>query len=411
MKRIVPWALAAALLLSLASCNREKALEPSPYGEGDFDAAGDVELSTDYPVYDSSVTSYSYDITNNTEDTITFGSAYSIELYADGAWRSLPVLDDVGWNDIGYEAAPGETVRNAFSFWQYDFTVADGTYRLIKSVTLGDGEERLLCREFSIGGASAGGAPEGYAPLEELPEEIDLDTFDCDAATDAAGNLVAGDQTRVAAFLDRVSQGTPAMLRLVSLTREGDPILYDVIYENSHFLYRVDRTRDQFAGEGEEADGIYEQRYSYLVTDGTYLYLSDYASLDYAASSSRQLEAVSSVSLCFACFENGECLSGRVAEMTEKRVAGNSTMARYWSEDGECWVDLTAEWDSFSVSTKGYGVGRTLPPEAGEGSQIYTAQWISPERVQLLFTTQEGRTYRAVYDTQSERVVFIEERS
>ena len=82
MKRLGPWILAAALLLSLVSCNR-KELEPSPYGETDFDTSGDVALTTDYPAYDSSVTSYHYTITNNTEDTVTFGQAYTIEIYAD----------------------------------------------------------------------------------------------------------------------------------------------------------------------------------------------------------------------------------------------------------------------------------------------------------------------------------------
>ena len=151
MKRIVLWILAAALLLSLVSCHREVDLEPSPYGQGDFDTSGDVALTTEYPTYASSVTSYRYSVTNKTEETVTFGQQYSIELLSDGVWQSLPLLEDVGWDDIGYEAAPGETVSNAFSFWPYDFTVTDGTYRLVKSVTLGSGEERLLCREFSIG--------------------------------------------------------------------------------------------------------------------------------------------------------------------------------------------------------------------------------------------------------------------
>lgn len=409
MKRMVPWVLAAALLLSLVSCNQE--LEPSSYGEGDFDTSEDVVLAIEYPVYDSSVTSYRYSVVNNTEETVTFGQQYSIEMLSDGEWKQLPPAEDVGWNSVGYEVAPGETLSNSFSFWPYAFTVVDGTYRLIKSVTLGDGEARLVCREFSIGTSDiTSGTPYGYPPLEDLPEEIDLETFDCDLATDPVGTIVAGSQERVAAFLGKVALGTPDMLRLVSLTREGDAVLYDVVYENDHFLYRVDRTRDRFAEEGEE--GIYEQRYSYLVTDGEYLYLSDYASLDYQCLDSRRLEAGSTVILCLDNFEDGSGLGEKVAEMTQQRITDNSTMARYWSEDGSYWVNLTAEKNSFSVSTKGYGVGRTLPVEAGEDAEIYTAQWLSPERVQLMFTAQEGSgTYRAVYDIPSENIVFIEERS
>ena len=413
MKRAILWIFAAALLLSLVSCHHEAELEASPYDAGDFDTSGDVALTIEYPVYDSSVTSYSYSVVNNTEGTVTFGQQYSIEMLSDGEWKSLPMLEDVAWNSIGYEAAPGETVSNSFSFWPYDFTVADGTYRLIKSVTLEDGEARLLCREFSIGESDiTGDTPYGYTPLEELPEEIDLATFDCDLATDSVGSILAGGEAQVASFLEKVSQGMPAMLRLVSITQEGDAVLYDVIYENSHFLYRVDRTRDASAGDGEDTQGIYEQRYSYLVTDGEYLYLSDYASLDYQYLDERHLEAGSTVILCLDNFEDGSSLGDKVAEMTAQRVADNSTMARYWSEDGTYWVNLTAEKNSFSVSTKGYGVGRTLPEQAGEDAEIYTAQWISEQRVQLMFTTQDGsRIWRAVYDTSSESIVFIEEYS
>ena len=410
MKRAILWIFAAALLLSLVSCHHEAELEASPYDAGDFDTSGDVALTIEYPVYDSSVTSYSYSVVNNTEGTVTFGQQYSIEMLSDGEWKSLPMLEDVAWNSIGYEAAPGETVSNSFSFWPYDFTVADGTYRLIKSVTLEDGEARLLCREFSIGESDiTGDTPYGYTPLEELPEEIDLATFDCDLATDSVGTILAGGEARVESFLEKVSQGTPAMLRLVSLTREGDPILYDIVYENGHFLYRVDRTRDQFAENEEETAGIYEQQYSFLVTDGACIYLSDYASLEYQEDEERYLEAGSTVILCLDSFPD-KGLAEKVEEMTQQRLTANSTMARYWSEDGTYWVNLTAEKNAFSVSTKGYGVGRTLPEQAGEDAEIYSAQWLSADRVQLMFTNQAG-AYRAVYDVPTERVVFIEERS
>lgn len=413
MKRIVLWIFAAALLLSMVSCQNEIKLERSPYSEEDFDTTGEVALTIEYPVYDRSVTSYTYSVVNNTDETVTFGREYSIEMLSDGEWKLLPQLEEgVDWPSDASVVAPGETVSNSFSFWPYDFSVVEGTYRLIKTVTLGDGEARLLCQEFSIGESSiSSDTPYGYTTLEELPEEIDLETFDCDLATDSVGTIIAGSQERVATFLDKVGQGVSTMMRLVSLTREGDPVIYDVIYENNHFLYRMDQTRDQYAESGEAAQGIYEQRYSYLVTDGEYLYLSDYASLDYQYLDSRRLEAGSTVILCLDNFADGASLGNKVAEITDQRIATNSAMARYWSEDGTYWVDLTAEANSFSVSTKSYGVVRTLPAQAGENPQIYTAQWISADRVQLMFTDGEGNTtYRAVYDVPSESIVFIEER-
>ena len=410
MKRILVWAVAAVLLLSLVSCKQK--LEDSPYADGDFDTTGDVVLSVEYPVYDKSVTAFNYSITNNTEETVTFGQAFAVEALLDGVWKSLPVLDGVGWESIGYLVEPGDTWSNSFSFWLYDYEVADGTYRLIKSVTVGE-TERLLCREFTIGESGiTGDTPYGYEDLEDLSAEIDLETFACDLATDAVGEIKAGSQEQVAAFFEKVAMGTPSMMRLVSITREGDPILYDVIYENDHFLYRVDRSRDRYADQDGQTAEIYQQRYSYLVTDGEYIYLSDYASLEFQNSKTRHLEAGSNVILCLENFEGGEDLAAAVEEMTEERLAGNRTMARYWSEDGTYWVGLTEEKNSFSVSSKSFGEVRTLPETAGEDAEIYSAQWLTADRVQLLFTSDEsGGMYRAVYDKSQGKIVFIEAQS
>ena len=410
MKRILVWAVAAVLLLSLVSCKQK--LEDSPYADGDFDTTGDVVLSVEYPVYDKSVTAFNYSITNNTEETVTFGQAFAVEALLDGVWKSLPVLDGVGWESIGYLVEPGDTWSNSFSFWLYDYEVADGTYRLIKSVTVGE-TERFLCREFTIGESGiTGDTPYGYEDLEDLPAEIDLETFACDLATDAVGEIKAGSQEQVAAFFEKVAMGTPSMMRLVSITREGDPILYDVIYENDHFLYRVDRSRDRYADQDGQTAEIYQQRYSYLVTDGEYIYLSDYASLEFQNSKTRHLEAGSNVILCLENFEGGEDLAAAVEEMTEERLAGNRTMARYWSEDGTYWVGLTEEKNSFSVSSKSFGEVRTLPETAGEDAEIYSAQWLTADRVQLLFTSDEsGGMYRAVYDKSQGKIVFIEAQS
>lgn len=411
MKRILVWVMAGVLLLSLVSC-KEK-LENSPYGDENFDTSGDVTLSVEYPVYDKSVTAFNYSITNNTEQTVTFGQAFAVEAWLDGEWKSLPVLEDVGWDDIAYLVQPGDTWSNSFSFWLYDYEVADGTYRLIKSVTVGEEETRLLCQEFTIGESGiTGDTPYGYENLEDLPAQLDLETLECDLATDSVGEIKAGSQEKVAAFLDKVAAGTPSMMRLVSITREGDLVLYDIIYEDDHFLYRVDRSRDRYADQENQTAEIYEQYYSYIVTDGEYIYLSDYASLAYQDNEERHLEAGSNVILCLDNFEEGEKLAETVEKITDKRLEGSSTMARYWSADGTCWVGLTEEKNSFSVSSKSFGEVRTLPEEAGEDAEIYSAQWLTEDRVQLLFTSGENSgMYRAVYDKSTGKVVFIEAQS
>ena len=66
------------------------------------------------------------------------------------------------------------------------------------------------------------------------------------------------------AFLLKSRLGAPCQLRTVRYRGEGTPIVTDVIYESGHFLRRERRN-----------GAVTEQRFSYLVTDGQDLYLSN----------------------------------------------------------------------------------------------------------------------------------------
>ncbi len=404
MKRFLAWGLFVVFLFSLHACAKAPEMTPSPYDEEDFDTSGTVVLSIEHEVYDKSVESFNYYVENCGEETITFGAPYTIEVYRDGAWRSLPAAEDVGWNDIAYQVAPGETWGNSFSFFPYDYEVSDGYYRLIKEVG-----GRLYYAEFTIGVSDiTSDTPYGYEELESLPEELDLSSMDYDLLISAAGTIIGGNEQRVASFLERVSLGTSAMLRIVCYTIEGDPVIHDIIYENSHFLYRRDATRDRLGGTEE----IEERRYSFLVTDGTYIYLSDYATLSEDDMGGRNITAGRYAILPETWFSDWEAIRGAVEEMTEERVASNVTLVRFWSEDGTYWVNLTKDPMDYTVSSKGYGMSRTLDEwDDEEALEIVTARWESETRVRLLclpvggdFSSTELNRY-AIFDVEAEEIV------
>ena len=399
MKRVLLLLLVVGIACGLAACQGN--LVQSPYAESDFDASGAVTLTTERSSYDISVESYTYYITNNTEEPIQFTPDYMIEYLSDGQWSTLPRSEEYQEGSASQNVttvAPGETGSGSFSFWSYDFTVTEGTYRLIKPV--GD----LLCQvEFTIGQQSSGDDAYGYTPLEQLPETLDLEKMDCDLVIENTGTLAGGSEERVLSFLEQVAEGEGAMLRFVTFTLDGDPIVHDVVYENNHFLYRRDASRDRSSTEG-----ITQRRYSYLITDGSTISLSDYASPEYA-SGKRTLEAETLTLLEEGSFTRWSDLTAAVEEMTAKRLETDATMARYWSEDGTYWVNLTAEPLDYTVTSKTYGMSRTLTelPEQTEGLEIVSAQWLSETQVQLncRVSGDAEQVWYAVFDVEEETVV------
>ena len=399
-QRIAAFLLLAALLLSTVSCGTKT--EDSPYLEGDFDTSGEIVLRVEHPVYDKSVNSFHYYVENHTERQLTFGAPYSIEVLRDGVWQSLPLREDAAWNDIAYVLEAGGEWSNSFSFFSYDYEVVDGRYRLIKEI-----EGKRYAAEFTIGESEITEEhPFGYEDLEELPETLDLSALEYDLLINAAGEVAGGSEERIMAFLDEVALGAPAMLRLVCVGLGGEAVLYDVIYQNNHFLWRRDATR------GGNVSAIEERRYSFLVTDGEAIYLSDTASLREEDLAGRSITAGRYTIFQSSWFENFTAIDQQVEEITKNHLASSVVLARFWSEDGTYWLDLTAENMDYLVSTKGYGMGRTLTECKGEKElEIVAVRWENDTQVRLMcLPVEKDKDSRepgwyAVFDTAQEKVI------
>ena len=377
MKRAVCLILAAALVLGLAACEERKKV--SPYGDDAFDTDSPVILTTENRSYDKSVESFTYWVSNYGEEPVTFSTDYTVEVKEGETWYSLPQAEEMtGSSGETETVAPGETVTGKFSFWQYDYEVVDGEYRLIMNI--GGSLHRAY---FSIGSSTAlEEDPYGYGTLESLPSELDLDSLTYDIAISSAGEIIGGSEEHVITFLRKVADDTDGMLRIVSYGLSGQPVLYDVIYEEGCFLCRKDATRDN-------GEAITQQRYSNLVTDGDYIYLSDQASLEEKDLSGRRIEANRFVILAGSDFSLWDAMVELVEQMTEDRLEKDATLARYWSEDGTYWVNLTADPKDYTVSSKKHGMSRTLTEflqleeERGAEMEIVSAVWTGETQVRL----------------------------
>ena len=358
MKRI--WSCLLALLL-LAGCGGEAQESAGETPAEEAPAAGSYSLgmTTEWAEYDPSVDTIWCVLSYEGEgDPLEFGSEYRLEVRTDSGWEQVPFAEGTGWDDILYTLPAGESwaFPCVLSLFGCDFT--EGTYRVVKEVAVLPGETEFTLpieAEFTLaeGARISAETPYGFWPLEDVPEEAHPSEL---AEGGAVVFTEAGTENLdlAAEFLDKVSLGIPCQLRTVQDYYESWPMLIDVIYENDSFLWRM-RT----GGE------ITEKRFSYVVTDGTDVYLSNGADWE-------STEKYDSDKAFLLPAGSGSALVPKAQEMMAERTAGNTTRYRIWSADGV--------WDaSLTETPTEFGVGWQRPGEGSGGSLYDLGDWYDEE--------------------------------
>ena len=368
MKRTYLWMLAAVLLLSGCGGGQtaEQAEEPEQTAPAEElgPAPEGLTMELEHDVYDPSLTSYTYFIHNDTDQpTGVFGASYAIQRKDGGGWTDLTMKDGVGWDDIGYTLE----------------------YRLVQEV---DGA--LQTAEVSLGESPyTAQTPYGFGPLEDLPERY--------GAADAAGTGAviftdAGTENAeaVGTFLEKASLGIPCQLRTVQDHGESTPMVIDVICENDGFLWRMRSGGTEVA----------ERRLSYIVTDGTDLYLSDGADWDAG-------ERYGDQRVFLVPPLQGTEWVPDVEAMTADRLAWNATRYQLQSADGVWCAALWEEPTAFSVSWQkpGEGSGSStydLADWDGLETAITGLAWREDGKLTLKCETADGGTSRLTFDPETE---------
>ncbi len=352
--------------------------EPGPAPEG-------LTMELEHDVYDPSLTSYTYFMHNDTAETVELGEPYAIQRREGDGWVDLTMKDNAGWDAVGYTLEPGGTLALTCGFWLYEEAPAAGEYRLVK--TVGDAQ---LTAEFSLGESPyTAQSPYGFGPLEDLPERY--------GAAGAAGtgaviytDAGAENTEAVGQFLEKVSLGVPCQLRTVQDHGESTPMVIDVIWENDCFLWRMRSGGTEVA----------EQRLSYIVTDGTDLYLSNGADWDAG-------ERYGDQRVFLVPPLQGTEWVPDVEAMTADRLAWNTARYKLWSADGVWCVRLTDEPTAFSVSWQRPGEGSggstyDLADWDGLEDEITGLSWREDGKLTLRCVTADGGTSRLTFDPETE---------
>ena len=351
---------------------------PSKPGAGLF-------LEMEHPVYDPSLTRYTYFVRNATEETVEFGEDYALQRREGDAWKDLTYRENAAFNAIGYALEPGGTMALTCGFDLFKEMPETGTYRLVKTVG-----GQTLYAEFELGDSPyTAETPYGFKPLEDLPETYGADTAaeaDVVYTNDGVQNGAAVEE-----FLYKVRLHIPCQLRTVQDYGEGAVMVIDAIYENGHFLWRM-----------RQGEYVTEERFSYIVTDGTDLYLSNGADWETA-----ERYAGKELAWLVPMETAGPELVSAVEKMTKDRLAANTARYRVWSADGV--------WDAFltDVPTE-FGVGWQKPGEGSSGqiydlnqwdgleTAIWGLEWQQDGNLLLVCETVDGGASRLTFNPETE---------
>ena len=349
MRRI--WICLLALLV-LAGCGEQETDAGEPPAEQETSSGSfSLELDTEWDVYDPSAEEIWCILSYEGEgDPLEFGAEYRLEVQTDSGWEQVPFVEGTGWDSVLYTLHVGESWAFPCVLSLFDYSFTDGTYRVVKEI--GD---QTLTAEFTLtdGAAISAETPYGFGPMEDLPE--DWDTAEA-AASGAVVFTEAGVENSDAAatFLEKVSLGIPCQLRTLQNYYESWPMLIDVIYENDSFRWRM-RTGGELT----------EKRFSYIVTDGTDVYLSNGADWD-------STERYDSDKAFLLPSGSGGDLVPRAQELMADQTAGSTVRYRIWSADGV--------WDaSLTETPTEFGVGWQRPGEGSSGSLYDLGDWYDEE--------------------------------
>lgn len=392
MKKLLPMLLAFAMLTACGARQEPAPAEenvppaeivqedaPSKPGAGLF-------LELEHPVYDLSLTRYTYFIRNNDTEAAEFGADYALQRQEGDVWEDLTWVENAGFTAIGYELQPGQTMALTCGFDLYKEEPETGTYRLVKNV----GGQTLFA-EFELGDSPyTADTPYGFAPLEALPEVYDADTAaeaDVVYTNDGVQNGEAVEE-----FLYKVRLNIPCQLRTVQDYGENTAMLIDAIYENGHFLWRM-----------RQGDDVAEERFSYIVTDGTDLYLSNGADWETA-----ERYAGKELAWLVPMGTAGPELVSAVEKMTEERLAANTARYRVWSADGHWDAFLTEVPTEFAVNFRvdsGGGRGSMYDLNHWDGLEtaIWGLEWQEDGNLLLVCETADGGSSRLTFDPEMER--------
>ncbi len=238
-----------------------------------------VSLTAEYPVYAPDVLQISFLLENHSDGDLTYGLDSRLEYYSQGNWEPVPLKSDAV-NSVGFMLPPGESYAVTINTLSYNWDWREGEYRLVQPVSTTK-DDQTLYAEFSIGESNiSGSAPYGFMKLDDIPTPYPREQSDKDGVIYNFHGKIQSNEDKILEFFQKVEYQFPAMIRIESVTREGDPIYTDIVYhpEKTAFCCFFDSTRDKFGSEKQITSAWYPFFQTEVINGELGLVLSEWKS-------------------------------------------------------------------------------------------------------------------------------------
>ena len=345
-----------------------------------------VSLTAEYPVYAPDVQQISFLMENLSNMDVTYGLDYSLEYNNQGNWEPV----STGYNAvaaIGLLIQAGETRSVIVGTSSFDWDWREGSYRLVQPVSLGNKNQKLYA-EFSIGDSPVSGStPYGFMKLEDIPTPYPREQADADGVIYNFHGEIQSNEDKILEFFQKVDCGLPAMIRIESVTIEGDPIYTDVEYhpEKNAFRCFFDSTRDKFG----TADQITSAWYPFLQiaeTDGKLgIVLSEWRKPENGPEGS-------AVQFPFSLSPERKEEFLRANRKMQKKYNLDNVVQCTFSPSGDSWASIV---DEENIAVQLPGKGYMVP---ADGKELYYLQW---QDETTLYVWDKSSQYW-IYDTSKE---------
>lgn len=125
----------------LGACSGSGA-EPSPYEE--VDTMENVTIELEKEVYDSEGDTFILTTINGSEDEISYGIAFTMEIQQDGEWYAVEPNEEVAFILIAHSLEPGNEAEEELDMEYYE-PIEEGNYRVVREI-----EGEILTAEFKV---------------------------------------------------------------------------------------------------------------------------------------------------------------------------------------------------------------------------------------------------------------------
>ena len=347
--------------------------------------SGECVMTTEYPAYGPDVDTVTVLIENRSEEPLETGADFDLEVDlgkgGEFDWFRLEPAGggDLCWIAIAYVVEPGGTLALQCYLPCYDrSSFTGGHFRIVKTVG-----GKVCTAEFTVSEDApiTADTPYGFAPLEGLPADYTAEAAAADGCVVFAVGKDVENGEAMATFLTKVALNIPCQVRLARFAADGTVTVEDVVHEEISGIGCRLAYRRRENGEAEPV-----RYFSFLNTDGWYIYLSDAL----VWNNSRVAEPLE-----LLAGDEAEPYMADVQAWADARAENNVTRCRVWNPSGTACGSLTEEPLEYSVCTPGEGRGYVLT-DVPDTASITAVGWEDDRTLVLTVTDAADGSVTAV---------------